>query len=128
MTDNRLERNPVQIPEVGAGPFLVRVQGTYPARDGEIFECVDPMHAEIFVVWRGFQFALWWGKPEEVDENESLFAGFLAGSRIFLGPVVSVLEKELALIGQYRPVDTARAAALRELLERTKKGKRAASI
>jgi len=27
-----------------------------------------------------------------------------------------VLEKELALIGQYRPVDMARAAALRELL------------
>ncbi len=63
----------MRIPEVGAGPFLVRVEGTYPARDGEIFECVDPMHAEVFVVWRGFQFALWWGKPEEIDENELLF-------------------------------------------------------
>jgi hypothetical protein len=51
-----------------------------------------------------------------------------AGSRTFRARVVSVLEKELALIGQYRPVDTARATALRELLERTKKGKRAASI
>jgi len=35
---------------------------------------------------------------------------------------VGVREKELALIGQYRPVDTARATALGELLERTKKG------
>lgn len=91
--------------------------------DGELFEGVDPLHAEAFVVWRGFQFALWWGKPEEVPENESLFAGFLAGSRISREPVVSVLERELALIGQYRRVDT-RRAALRELLERTKKGKR----
>ena len=86
------------------------------------------MHAEVFVVFRGFQFALWWVKPEEVPENESLFAGFLAGSRMFRERVVSVLDMELALIGQYRPVDTARAVALRELLERTKKGNRAASI
>ena len=52
LTENRLRRKPVQIPETGAGPFLVRIQGTHPARDGEIFECVDPMHAEVFVVFR----------------------------------------------------------------------------
>ena len=128
LPENSLGRKPVQIPATGAGPFLVRIQGTYPARDGEIFECVDPMHAEVFVVFRGFQFAIWWCKPEEIPEHESLFAGFLAGSRIFRRRVVNVLAKELALIGQYRPVNTARAAALRELLERTKKGKRAATI
>jgi hypothetical protein len=81
------------------------------------------MHTEIFVVWRGFQFALWWGKPEEVREHESLFAGFLADSRSSRGRIVCVLERELPHIGQYRPVDTARAAAVCELLERIMKEK-----
>jgi hypothetical protein len=50
VTDDGLERNFVRVSEVATGPFLVRVQGMYAARDGEIFECVDRMHAEVFVV------------------------------------------------------------------------------
>jgi hypothetical protein len=118
---------PVQIPKVGAGPFVARVQGTYPARDGEIFECVDPLHAEVFAVFRGLSVRIMVGQPRRRLKMNRCSREFLAGSRIFREQSVSVLEKELALVSQYRRVDTARPAALRELLERTQKGKRAAS-
>ena len=46
----------------------------------------------------------------------------LPRSRIVREQVVRVLEKELALVSQYRRVDTGRAAALRECWSGPRKG------
>jgi hypothetical protein len=107
----------VEIPEAKAGRRSFRVEGTYAARDCDVFECVESAHAEVFVVYRGFQFAIGWGRPENVRDTETVVAGFLARSTDSRGRIIGVLEKELALRGGYGAGDQGRGGALHELLE-----------
>jgi hypothetical protein len=104
----------MEFPAAQAGHLAVRIEGTYAASDGDVFECVDLSHAEIFVVRRGFQFAVWWGKPDDVRDAERLVTGLLSGTAESRRRVVGVLERELRM---GRAGDEGRTAALRELVD-----------
>jgi hypothetical protein len=114
---DRLERVPIDIPRVGAGRILVRLRGAYTAHDGEVFESIEGMYAEVFVVSRGFQFALWWGDPEDIGPNEPRFVEFLAGSVNSRLHFAAVFERELGHINKYGIDCPGRESALIELVE-----------
>ena len=114
VASDRLQRIPVTLPSAPARRLTIRIEGTYAPSDGDLFESVDSSHAEIFVVQRGFQFAVWWGKPEDVRKAESLVTGFLSRNAESCGPMAAVLENESRLIGGAD--DEGRATALRELI------------
>ena len=114
---DRLERAPIDIPRVGAGRILVCLRGTYTAHDGDVFENNEEMYAEVLVVYRGFQFALWWGDPEEVGANEPRFVEFLAGTVSSRLHFAAVFEGEVGLMDKYGIDCPGREFALIELVK-----------
>ena len=117
LNGDRLERAPIDIPRVGADRILVRLHGTYTAHDGDVFESIEEMYAEVFVVYRGFQFALWWGDPEEVGANEPRFVEFLVGSVNSRLHFAVVFEREVGLMDKYGIDSPGRESALIELVK-----------
>lgn len=114
---DRLERVPIDIPRVGTGRILVRLRGAYTVHDGEVFESIEGLYAEVFVVCRGLQFALWWGDPEEIGTNEPRFVEFLAGSVNSRLHFAAVFERELGHMKKYGIDCPGRESALIELVE-----------
>ena len=77
-------------------------------------------YADILIVHRGFQFAIWWGDPEEVA-RQSWIAGFLAHDPLSALHAIPKLERQLKFMQGLKHSRSEEEEALTDLLEQLRK-------
>lgn len=94
----QLRHERIEIPRVGTGTKIVRLKGSYTALDGEVFVQIEDGYADISIVHRGLQFALWWGDSEDLSAQTPWLIDFLAHDPLSVFHVLPKLEHHLKFI------------------------------
>jgi hypothetical protein len=118
---NQLHYLRVEIPRFGTGTKIVRLKGSYTAVDGDVFLSVDGSYAEILVVYHGFQFALWWGDPEDALSQDLWLSSFLAQNSSAQLHVIPKLEEHLEFIRDRSLARPGEKSALTDLIASLRK-------
>jgi hypothetical protein len=95
---NQLHQERVEIPRTDTGTKIVRLKGSYTGFDGDLFLRIDAGYADVLIVHRGLQFAIWWGDSENLWTQSSWLINFLAGDPLSKLHVIPKLEHHLEFI------------------------------
>ncbi len=98
LRDGRLHHERIEIPRVGTGTKSVRLKGWYTGLDGDVFLQIDGGYADVSVVHRGLQFAIWWGDSEDLSAQTPWLIDFLSREPLSVLHLLPKLEHHLEFI------------------------------
>ena len=117
VAENQIRVEPIEIPRSGKGVIQIRLLGQYTAHDGEVLLDMRHLHAEVYVVHRGFQFAIWWGDPAEFARQEPWLVDFMNGCGLGAAHVMPALEHQQQFLRQHPTPTGAEESVLADLLQ-----------
>ncbi len=95
LKNGQLDYERIEIPRVGTGTKSVRLKGSYSGLDGDVFLQIDGGYADVCIVHRGLQFAIWWGDSENLSAQIPWLIDFLAGDPLSVLHALPKLEHHL---------------------------------